>query len=630
MLVALQLTALSLWLAFAGVAHYGYRNYFILMALAWAGGATLSFLLPRWRWFCFAAIIITLPRFAGIVLAAPAHSMLFPWLSGLSLGLALRLPALRLSATARILQGWDRLTAVLLPRGAPATIEAGGRAAAASGVPAAGRFDTGGPGFALACFGAFLLIGAVRAFFEAYSPYVLTGLPVQDLEMAPGVSANYGFYLSMLLVLNLFGPLLFYFADRLYARAAENSGPGAGDTASDAAPGVGSARIARQLLAGLSFGAAVHLCALALESFGGLRLAAGAGDYWQESGRLPGILTDSGASTLLTPFLIATAVFACYHLTVRWLAIPAAERASPARRFALPAGAAALTAFAILLPLSAWHGRAFFLNVGAVLVLAGLVAYAIYRRDRGAKRSPARRPIVWLVGGLLLLGGGLGALWFLRTSEIPSVALLRFSLNQMSPAFEAGRYIEALRLVAPARAAYWDFGGRLFLESPWIGHGLNSFQVELPRFQSEAPRLLIDNPGSLPLGILSDSGVLGAGVFGVLAIWVGRRFVRQWSTADSVTLWLAALPLAFAPAMLLGYHLVLSEFAAIMIIPFLLADPPARATVRTPAASRVNYVALALVAIWLVGCGLRFASATGGPELWRYSKTGRPQPTLRR
>ena len=516
--------------------------------------------------------------------------------------------------------------AAALPGGAPVSAEVAAQAPTRAGVQPAGRMQ-GGPAFALACFGVFLLVGAVRAFFEAYSPYVLTGLPVQDLEMTPGVSANYGFYLSMLLILNLFGPLLFYFSDRLYGRAAGDSGPGAGDASSSAAPRADSANIGRQLLAGLSLGAAVHLCALLLESFGFLRLASGAADYWSESRRLPGILTDSGASTLMTPFLIATSVFACYHLAVRWLAIPVAERSSPARRFALPAAVAAAVAFAILMPLSNWHGRAFFLNMGAVLVLAGLVAYAIYRRDRSANMIRARRPLVWLLGGLLLLGGCWGAVWFLRTSEIPSVALLRFSLNQMSPALEAGRYFEAFSLMAPARAAYWEFGGRLFLESPWIGHGLNSFQVELPRFRSEAPQLLIDNPASLPVGLLSDGGVIGAGVFGVLAIWMVSRFVRQWATADSVTLWLAALPLAFAPAMLLGYHLVLSEFAAIMIIPFLLADPP---MVRTPAASRANYVALALVTIWLLGCGLRFASATGGPELGRSSKTGRPQPTLRR
>ncbi|MEQ9364058.1 MAG: hypothetical protein RIF32_07445 [Leptospirales bacterium] len=600
-LAALQLIAVGLWFAFAQVAHYGYRNYFILMGLAWAGGAALTLVSAGWRWFWFALLVVIMPRLAGLVFQAPAHNVLFPWLAGLSLGLMLRL-------------AFENLA---------------GRRATASQNEAAEAAFWSGPAGTLAIFGVFLLFATVRAFFEAYSPYVLFGLPVLDLEMAPGVSANYGFHLSMLLILNLSGPLLFYFSDWIYTRVAV---PRAGEAGGALKPTT-LARIPRQLLAGLAGGALIHLCALQLQALGFEQLAAGAGDYWRQAGRLPGVLTDSGASTLMTPYLIASLVFAAYHVAVA--CIPGGERSSPLRRFVLPGGLAAVLTLAILFPLSYWHGRAFFLNLGGVCALAGMVGFAVYRR--GAARAPSRRSAasdlrkrvaLWIVCCALAVGAGFVLVWFYRTSDVPAMALLRLGVDQMLPGLARGEWFEAFKGLDPGRANYLKFGGRLFLESPWIGHGLNSFQVELTRFKAEAPTMLIDNPGSVPMGLLNDGGLLGAGLFAMLGLWILLGIARLWRTGDSVSLWLAGLPLAFAPAALLGYHLVFSEFAAVILIPFFLFSAGPARPLRTQAAYRIHWIAAALTVLWLAGGVMRFASTASGPELWRSSKTGRPQPAL--
>lgn len=619
LLVALQFSAILLWYSFAQVAHYGYRNYFILMALAWVAGAILTLLWSRWRWFWFALLIICVPRLAGIVLQAPAHSLLFPWLAGLSLGLSLRV-LLRIVLP-------QRLANALFP-GLP-------QRSKDADLKAARRMDvfSSGPVVTLVCFGIFLVIGTLRAFFEAYSPYVLTGLPVLDLEMAPGVSANYGFYLSLLLILNLAGPLLFYFSDFVYETVAGNSDS---RVAENSFAGNCSG-VSRQLILGLAGGAMIHLCALLLESLGFLQLASGAGDYWRQAGRLPGILTDSGASTLMTPFLIATLLFVCYHLGVGL--IPVAHRSSRFRRYVLPGAAAGIFALSILFPLSYWHGRAFFLNLAGALFLAGLVSLAIYRRglreERPVKTNSRRWFRIIAVSVVVSLVFAALGFWFFQTSDVPAIVALRTSFEFMLPQIEQGNWHTALSGLDPARVNYLIFGVRMFLESPWIGHGLNSFQVELPRFANEAPSMLIDNPGSLPLGLLSDGGLVGALISGTLFVWIGLRFIMVWKReGDSATLWLAGLPLAFLPAMFLGFHLVLSEFAALLLLPFLLRGPAGRSTENAASlrhtAFCINVSAAALVSIWLIGTVTHFTMATGGPELWRFSKTGRPQPALQR
>ncbi|MCR9141572.1 MAG: O-antigen ligase family protein [bacterium] len=601
-LIVLQLIALGLWLAFAQVAHYGYRNYFILMALAWAGGAALSGLTPGLRWFWFALIGLALPRIAGIILQAPTHNLVFPWLAGLALGLLLRL---------------------LLPAGL-AVLRRSPAVGAETSLPVVPQESRplalrAGPGLSLAIFGAFLMVGALRAFFEAYSPYVLLGLPVMDLEMAPGVSANYGFALSMLLILNLTGPLLFYFASHIYARAGCEKASG-------------TPPIAWQLLAGIACAALIHLCALVSESFGFTWLAAGAGDFWQQAGRLPGILTDSGSSALLTPLLIASLAFACYHASVAW---QNPGGASPLRRYGLPGLIAGALSLAVLFPLSYWHGRAFFINTAAVFAFALLVFFALWMRSRRAREESSvnagsSRVRFVLASGALLVVAGLGLYWFYRTSEVPAIVSLRAGVYHMLPRLVQGEWFAAFALLDPARTDYFRFGVRLIQESPWIGHGLNSFQVELTRFVSEAPEMMIDNPGSLPLGLLSDSGLFGAALFGMLAVWVGLGFARLWRAGDSISLWLAGLPLALAPAMLLGYHLVLSEFCVIMFIPFFLFEAASVGALRTRWASVLHTLAAMLAALWLFGVVAHFASTSGGPELWRSSKIGGPQPALSR
>ena len=637
-LAGLQIIAVSLWLLFGSVAHYGYRNYFVLMFLAYSGAALVTAIVPRLRWFFFAAMIVCLPRVPGIVFQAPAHNVLFPWLAGMGLGLFLRL-----------LFEWIRSGIVRREQSS---------AHARNDLPAAAREsivnwnDASG---VLALLGIFLLASVARAFFESYSPYVLFGLPVMDLEIAPGVSANYGFYLSLFLIIHLAGPLLFYFSDRAFT-----VGAGVTGDIADRIDVAGATTRSRQLLFGLAFGAAAHLSALWIESLGFLQLAGGAGDYWREAGRLPGLLTDSGASTLMTPFLIATACLACHQLYVKFYAptfsVPTVRDRTIARTLLWPTTFAGLAAVAIGFPLSYWHGRAFFLNAGGVVLLATLILVVLMRRRtrRPNAKRVARRTVVLVlvILGVAFVMAAAAGVWIFLNSDVPALVALRGSFERMAPLLAEGQWYTALLNLDQQRAFYLLYGGRLLLESPWIGHGLNSFQVELTRFAATTPGMLIDNPANLPLGLLTDAGVLGAGIFVVTFAWALRRFAWYCKYGDSVGMWLAGLPLAFLPAMCMGYHLVVSEFSAVLLIPFLLrcdantsaggeADGASRTELkfatggaqssqrtRKISALLLNGIAGLFVFCWIAGSTLYFASATGGPERWRFSKTGRNQPAL--
>jgi hypothetical protein len=167
-------------------------------------------------------------------------------------------------------------------------------------------------------------------------------------------------------------------------------------------------------------------------------------------------------------------------------------------------------------------------------------------------------------------GGILLALFaiFISASDAPAAIALRSASGRMAPLFARGEIYEALYQMDPHRARYLMYGLRLFLDSPWIGHGFNSFQVELMRFApGEAPDLLIDNPANLVLGLLSDSGVIGGACFLGPFVLTLRRFWRVRGTGTVVPVWLAGLTIAFWPAMMIGYHLVFAEFAALLFLP---------------------------------------------------------------
>ncbi len=308
-LIGRQLGARAGWTLFLSVAHYGYPSYIRLMTAAWLASALFVALLPGWRWLFFAATAICLPRLAGIAITAPAHHLLFPWFAGAGLGLLLRacFDLARAVRAGQPVGGSEDHATAASERSSPWS----------------------GPGPASALLAALLSFALLRACARLYGVDALLQLaPALDREVTPGVSANYGLYLALLLFLNFAGPLLFLAASALYSCGGRSSADRA--TPPD---------VPTQLLWGLGVGACVHLSALGLQAMGWLRLAAGAGDHWQTAGRLPGILTDSGASTLLTPFLIASLVLlAYYQLAAR---TPAQHREDLLRRYVAPVLAAA-------------------------------------------------------------------------------------------------------------------------------------------------------------------------------------------------------------------------------------------------------------------------------------------------
>jgi O-antigen ligase len=78
------------------------------------------------------------------------------------------------------------------------------------------------------------------------------------------------------------------------------------------------------------------------------------------------------------------------------------------------------------------------------------------------------------------------------------------------------------------RALTWETAGEMFLDSPAIGHGPNSFAIEGTRYRSVENALALgfstpDDPHSVPLAFLANAGVLGLAGFAGVGAWAAAR-----------------------------------------------------------------------------------------------------------
>lgn len=132
-----------------------------------------------------------------------------------------------------------------------------------------------------------------------------------------------------------------------------------------------------------------------------------------------------------------------------------------------------------------------------------------------------RWPLVWRIGlgGLALLLLGLAAGLLVRQSQ-------HVSHSGGSNLIDSRRFI-------------WSPAWNVFMEQPLIGRGPDLYAWWYPRFDSVPPAEVLPHPHSLPLHLLSGSGLLGAGaalsvlVVGVIQLW------RRWRSSRS-QVWLIA------------------------------------------------------------------------------------------
>ncbi|MCB1326987.1 MAG: O-antigen ligase family protein [Spirochaetales bacterium] len=487
-----QAAGFLMLVGFTRVGFQIHRYYLLTVVALFAVGFLCCLKRPDLR-YILAAICPVLPRLGSILTPLPTHAILYPWFMGLTAALAIRVARGDLFASRPIAR----------PR-----------------VPVLTLLLLG-----------WIIANVLRTGIDLYElQSAETLFPLRDLEAAPGVSSHYAMYLALLLGLNLFGPVLFLVSDQMYRQMPE----GARETPES------------DVIAGFAIAGACHLGAFFLEAAGLERLSLGAGDHAESVGRLPGLVTDSGAASQLTPILgLALLLFCQNHMQT------GSERAR------LFAKIGALLTVLTLLIVSRWLGRAYLLTLGfALLVFLFCLFWQVRTRIRfRARVLPALLAAVLVVPGTI----------FLLLEFVPSAARLATELQHFFSALDQ-EGLAAFARIDPQRAWHFGFGLQMLSEAPWTGHGLNQFQVELTRFRALQPEMLIDNPPILFLGMAVDAGLIGLLPSILLPAIMGFS-----QPAGRRTLW--PLALALAPGMLIGYHVIFAEYCATLFFCFCLREP---------------------------------------------------------
>jgi len=439
--------------------------------------------------------------------------------------------------------------------------------------------------FQFAAFGAFLVLLVRRplwaitvgltylllltnAFWSLYWPSLRPGIPVQDFLLADQVSANYSFgqariYLKTSVVMLLIG---------LAARVSWTSA---------------TVRVRWWFTVAVWSAIGLNLLVFAMQGWDLSLLSAGSGSA-VVSGRAPGLLEDSGASTVYGAAVLAGMVFVALF-----------ARLPMVRRVLWGIGAVLGIAVAM-----ATGGRVFLL---ALSVASAIGLWVLVIRVLPGAPLKAVAVVVGVVGAIAQVPLRLGTAVFSQPLQV---------LNQ------------ALYTLDRARVTHLKVMGRAFVEQPWLGTGFGMFYgnyfQHLDWALSTFGTVLDDPPASMYLMLLSELGVAGVLMVAAGLIWVAGRLVRLSNAADDgrPDVWTAfavGASVSVAVSFLVGIYVIFWSVPALAIP---IAIGGATETVR----GRRWFAAVwgAALLVVAISCVKLWATAPRAPE-FRWKERGTPQ-----
>ena len=175
---------------------------------------------------------MVMPRAFSIILGRDSHSLLMPLFLGMTMGL-----------TIRYLLIWKKNITTSHKK--------------------INRKNTAD--FFIKCMFFWFIILTLRSLIDYYSPFVLFGYPIQDLETGYRVSSNYSMYLTSMVSIGFLGPLIFVMMDFEYRKAISlriNNEKA-------------SIKIAEELITGFAVGTLMALIVIIFQETGIKRLFAG-------------------------------------------------------------------------------------------------------------------------------------------------------------------------------------------------------------------------------------------------------------------------------------------------------------------------------------------------------------------
>jgi O-antigen ligase len=180
-----------------------------------------------------------------------------------------------------------------------------------------------------------------------------------------------------------------------------------------------------------------------------------------------------------------------------------------ATRVVLAWAAAAVLVLAV--PVSLSRGGVVSLGAGLLAFVLLRVACHRYRRDHGNGDSARRRVALGLVAGLGALAVVAAALTFVLPDSARSrVATIGAAGGDSSSSYRLGLWRDTLRLVA---------------SSPVVGSGFGAFEDAIPRFKTAAGDVRVEHAESDVLELLSEGGLVGAGLAAAALVFV---FASAW------------------------------------------------------------------------------------------------------
>lgn len=300
-------------------------------------------------------------------------------------------------------------------------------------------------------------------------------------------------------------------------------------------PELDAGDIASGLSIGILWGIGANLLVMVLQGLVS-PLNTGITDRAVEAGRRAGLFSDSGSAgaAFLAFLLPASFAFASlFHARIKsnkqWLA-------------------SLLFFWAIAILTASFFGR-----VIVLATLGALVAWLFL--------IPVNRRVRIIAGGVILFSFVCFGLFLIWSGPV---------------AF--------LSRIDPVRAQLLETGIVLIRQSPWIGHGFNSFVPALMELRKSDPTILIENPAGLIPGILNDAGIVGLCILLAMFLYymLGLRmlFLRNTGNENAIeaTIVVSLSTLSMFLVFAVGYHILAAEVAAFVFFPLLVLPDSFRRT----------------------------------------------------
>ena len=238
-----------------------------------------------------------------------------------------------------------------------------------------------------------------------------------------------------------------------------------------------------------------------------------------------------------------------------------------------------------------------------------------------------------------------GAVFIVALSIFILIGYKHFqALNKISTALPAVidrlmnlNFMQAYEILDLPRASLFKVGCKIFQENPLIGTGLNSFMTETAFLRATNSTIPADNPATFFIGVLSDTGIIGF-IFlsSVCVYFINYNFNLLRGNKNILLQRVHLLPLMMFLPCFIGYHVIFAEFAAFLILPFIIMKPRDTESnnfvSKKPLSNRLRIIFLYIVLYTPVACIIGYAciyviqlNITLPQSYWRHEKGILPQ-----